>query len=217
MDVVAIGDNISDCYVAIGQVFPGGNAVNVSVAAARSGGRSAYIGAVGDDRRGQLLIDSLTAESVDVGRLRVVPGQTACCEVLHADGERQFGTTNRGVALFTPTLDDLAFAATADRPSAVLTGPSVIAGSRSRLIQLSRPATTHGMVRVNLEHRRLAATAALVWSGDLSRTLQQILFDTAESIISPGPVRQAEPELKAMSLSATHLGQAPPGGRGSGT
>ena len=65
MDVVAIGDNISDCYVAIGQVFPGGNAVNVSVAAARSGGRSAYIGAVGDDARGQLLIDSLTAESVD--------------------------------------------------------------------------------------------------------------------------------------------------------
>jgi fructoselysine 6-kinase len=113
MDVVAIGDNISDCYVAIGQVFPGGNAVNVSVAAARSGGRSAYIGAVGDDTRGQLLIDSLTAESVDVGRLRVVPGQTACCEVLHADGDRQFGATNRGVALFTPTLDDLAFAATA--------------------------------------------------------------------------------------------------------
>jgi hypothetical protein len=62
-----------------------------------------------------------------------------------------------------------------------------------------------------------AATAALVWSGDLPRTLQQILFDTAESIISPGPVRQAEPELKARSLSATHLGQAPPGGRGSGT
>jgi hypothetical protein len=112
---------------------------------------------------------------------------------------------------------NLAFAATADRPSAVLTGPSVIAGSRSRLIQLSRPAVTHGMVRVNLEHRRLAATAALVWSGDLPRTLQQILFDTAESITSPGPARQVEPELKAMPLSATHLGQAPPDRGGSGT
>ncbi len=113
MDVVAIGDNISDCYLSLGQVFPGGNAVNVSVAAARAGGRSGYIGAVGTDARGQLLIDSLIAESVDVRRLRVVAGQTACCQVLHADGERQFGTTRRGVALFTPAPDDLAFAATA--------------------------------------------------------------------------------------------------------
>lgn len=113
MDVIAIGDNISDCYVGIGQVFPGGNAVNVSVATARAGGRSAYIGVVGADARGQMLIDSLTAESVDVRRLRVVLGRTACCQILHADGERLFGTTSRGVALFTPTQDDLAFAATA--------------------------------------------------------------------------------------------------------
>ena len=67
------------------------------------------------------------------------------------------------------------------------------------------PATPVGghlrMVRVTLEHRPLAATAALVWSGDLPRTLQQILFDTAESIVSPGPARQVEPELEAMSLS----------------
>ena len=102
---------------------------------------------------------------------------------------------------------DLAFAATADRPTAVLTGPSAIAGSRPGVIRLPRPAVTHEMVRVNLEHRPLTATAALAWSGDLPRTLQQILFDTAESIISPGPARQVEPKLKATSLSVTHLGQ----------
>jgi len=102
---------------------------------------------------------------------------------------------------------NLAFAATADRPTAVLTGPSVIAGRRPGLIRLPRPAVTHEMVQVVLEHRPLAATAALVWSGDLPRTLQQLLFDTAESIISPapdhpaGPARQVEPELRAMSLS----------------
>ena len=96
---------------------------------------------------------------------------------------------------------NLAFAATADRPTAVLTGPSVIAGSRSRLVRLPRPTVTHEMVRVGLEHRPLTATAALVWSGDLPRTLQQILFDTAERITSPGPAQQVETELKAMSLS----------------
>src|SRR5579859_3758966 len=98
---------------------------------------------------------------------------------------------------------DLAFAATADRPTAVLTGPSVIAASRPGLIRLPRPAVTHEMVRVSLDHRPLTATAALVWSGDLPRILQQILFDTAESITSPGPARQVGRQLKALSLTAT--------------
>jgi DNA-binding transcriptional LysR family regulator len=84
---------------------------------------------------------------------------------------------------------NLAFAATADRPTAVLTGPSVMAGSRSRLIRLPRPAVTHEMFQAILQDRPLAATAALVWSGDLPRTLQQILFDTADAIASPRPAR----------------------------
>ena len=112
MDVIAIGDNVSDCYLTIGQVFPGGNAVNVAVAVARSGGSSAYIGVVGDDARGRLLIDSLAAERVDTRRVSVAPGTTACCQVMHADGERLFIPRQRGV-LFRPTEDDLAFAATA--------------------------------------------------------------------------------------------------------
>ena len=92
----------------------------------------------------------------------------------------------------------LAFAATADRPTAVLTGPSAIAGSRPTLLRLPPPAITHEMVRVGLEHHPLTATAALVWSGDLPRPLQQILFETAESISTPAPARRVESELKAV-------------------
>jgi fructoselysine 6-kinase len=113
MDVIAIGDNMSDCYLTISQVFPGGSAVNVAVAVARSGGRSAYVGVVGDDGRGRLLTDSLAAEKVDTRRVSVAPGPTACCQVTHADGERLIGPRQRGVALFQPTEDDLAFAGTA--------------------------------------------------------------------------------------------------------
>ena len=113
MDVIAIGDNMSDCYLTIGQVFPGGNAVNVAVAVARSGGSSAYVGVVGDDARGRLLIDSLAAERVDTLRVSVAAGPTAYCQVMHADGERLFEPGHRGVALFRPTEDDLAFTATA--------------------------------------------------------------------------------------------------------
>jgi fructoselysine 6-kinase len=113
MDVIAIGDNVTDCYPAIGQVFPGGNAVNVAVAVARSGGSSGYVGVVGDDDRGRLLMDSLAAERVDTRRLSVAPGPTACCQVAHVNGERRFRPGQRGVALFRPTEQDLAFAATA--------------------------------------------------------------------------------------------------------
>ena len=38
------------------------------------------------------------------------------------------------------------------------------------------------MIRVDLERQPLTATAALAWSGDLPRHLQQILFDTADGI-----------------------------------
>jgi fructoselysine 6-kinase len=113
MDVIAIGDNTSDFYLTIGQVFPGGNAVNVAVAVARSGGSSGYVGVVGDDARGRLLMDSLAAEQVDTRRLSVGSGPTAWCEVTHAGGERRFTPGERGASLFRPAEDDLAYAATA--------------------------------------------------------------------------------------------------------
>jgi DNA-binding transcriptional LysR family regulator len=91
----------------------------------------------------------------------------------------------------------LLFAEAADRPTAVLTGPRVIAGTRPRLIRLPRPTVTHGMVPVGLEGHPLTATAALVWNGDLPRPLQQVLFDAADSITSPDPARSAGPQPAA--------------------
>ncbi len=45
-----------------------------------------------------------------------------------------------------------------------------------------------------------AATAALVWNGDLPRPLQQILFQTADAIT---------PELAAIGLSAAAVALTP--------
>jgi DNA-binding transcriptional LysR family regulator len=81
----------------------------------------------------------------------------------------------------------LAFAATADPPAAVLTGPVAIAGTSPRVIRRLRPADTGDMVRVCIADRPLTATAALVWNGDLPRPLQQILFDTADGATPPAP------------------------------
>ena len=91
----------------------------------------------------------------------------------------------------------LAFAAAADRPTAVLTGPGVLAGTRPGLIRLPRPTVTPDMVLAGLEHHPLTATAAVVWNGDLPRPLQQILFDAADGITPPAPAQTAEPEPAA--------------------
>jgi hypothetical protein len=55
------------------------------------------------------------------------------------------------------------------------------------VIRRLRPADTSDMVRVSIAGRPLTATAALVWNGDLPRPLQQILFDTADSVTPPAP------------------------------
>jgi DNA-binding transcriptional LysR family regulator len=93
----------------------------------------------------------------------------------------------------------LAFAAAADRPTAVLTGPSVTGGSQPGLTRLPRALVNRGMALVGLEDHRLTATAALVWHGDLPRPLQQILFHAADGIAPLGPVWPSGTHTRARS------------------
>ena len=47
--IATMGDNVVDCYVLRGEMFPGGNCLNVSIFLRRSGVDSAYIGRIGKD------------------------------------------------------------------------------------------------------------------------------------------------------------------------
>jgi fructoselysine 6-kinase len=114
MSLVAVGDNVVDCYVDRGLMFPGGNSVNVAVHAARAGTPAAYVGVVGDDARGQLVSAALRAEGVDRTRLLTRTGPTAYAVVRHVDGDRVFGASDKGVSLFEPTAADLAFVSAFD-------------------------------------------------------------------------------------------------------
>jgi hypothetical protein len=67
---------------------------------------------------------------------------------------------------------------------------------RQALVRLPRPMIVHDMVRVGLEDHPLTATAALVWSGDLPRPLQQILFDAAVGIAPPKPAWASSADVK---------------------
>ena len=73
----------------------------------------------------------------------------------------------------------LAFAATGRRPTAVLTGPCHRIGAGSARTEPDQAVYPYDMVPVRIDQRPLAATAALVWNGDLPRQLQQVLVDTA--------------------------------------
>src|SRR5215468_9978459 len=149
-------------------------------------------------RRETISLDELARMDVIHGPRRLEPG-------IYDAWTRVLRTVNPRFAFTDPPLRHslpmaLAFAATADRPTAVLTGPGVIAASRPGLIRLPRPMVTRDMVLVGLEHHPLTATAAVVWNGDLPRPLQQVLFDAADGMTSPAPARTGEHEPAAIGL-----------------
>ncbi|MCD5993515.1 fructoselysine kinase [Pseudomonas sp. CDFA 602] len=95
--LIAIGDNTIDVYLDQNIEYPGGNALNVAVLAARLGARSAYLGCVGDDRHGQYLLDCLHQETVEVSRCRMLPDASGWACVDSAEGERVFLGSDPGV------------------------------------------------------------------------------------------------------------------------
>ena len=77
----------------------------------------------------------------------------------------------------------LALTASISRPTAVLTGPRHRLGDWPGPAEPDPAADPAGLVRARIDGSPLTAAAALVWSGDLPRLLQQVLFDTADSIV----------------------------------
>ena len=107
--IAAMGDNVVDCYLDRGEMYPGGNCLNVAVYVSRFGGQSAYVGAIGKDRAGDLICTALASERVDITRLRRLEGPTAYCLIGHHKADRIFLDFDLGVSMFTPTQEDLDF------------------------------------------------------------------------------------------------------------
>jgi DNA-binding transcriptional LysR family regulator len=136
-------------------------------------------------RRGVIALDELASMDVIHGPHRAQPGTYDAWTSIARTMDPRFAFTDPPLRHSLPVV--LAFAATAGRPAAVLTGPVAIVGTPPGVIRLPCPASTCDMVRVSIAGQPLTATAALVWNGDLPRPLQQILFDTADSLIPPAP------------------------------
>ncbi len=66
-------------------VYPGGKAANQAVAAARSGARVYFVGALGDDEYGAARRLELEAEGIRTGHLRTIPGETSGLALIAVD------------------------------------------------------------------------------------------------------------------------------------
>lgn len=97
MKLLGLGDSVMDVYADRGEWYPGGNAVNVAALARPAGAQGAgYAGVLADDAPGLHFAEALRAEGVDLARLRVVHGKTACNYIaLDEQGDRTF-TGNNG-------------------------------------------------------------------------------------------------------------------------
>jgi fructoselysine 6-kinase len=92
MKMVAIGDNVVDCYIDQGVYYPGGNCVNVAVNCKRYGWEECtYIGVFGNDDKAEHIKWALDQEGVDYSRSRTMIGISGQPGVnLTPEGDRVF-------------------------------------------------------------------------------------------------------------------------------
>lgn len=99
MKLASVGSNCIDYYnnVENGKAYPGGGPVNMAVYAVRLGQAASYIGPVGDDSYGKIMLEAVREKGVDVSHIHVKKGKTAVTQVELVDGERVFGEYDEGV------------------------------------------------------------------------------------------------------------------------
>lgn len=95
LDIIATTDRLPTAGETVGggvlQQQPGGKGANQAVAAARLGGSSRMIGAVGDDAQGRLMLEALSAAGADTAGVAVLDGDATgtALIVVDRDGENQ--------------------------------------------------------------------------------------------------------------------------------
>ncbi len=99
MRVIGIGDNVCDKYKHRNLMFPGGQALNVSVYARMLNCESAYMGVLGNDKVAEHIKKTLKKLAVDFSRCREYPGENGYAVIDIKDGDRVFVMSNKGGVL----------------------------------------------------------------------------------------------------------------------
>ena len=96
--MIAVGDNVCDCYLDDGVYYPGGNAVNVAVNCKKTGlDEVAYIGMFGNDKKAEHLKWALTQEGVTYDHSRTMYAFAWSMETVSSSAARAIPrSTSRG-------------------------------------------------------------------------------------------------------------------------
>ena len=99
MKLLGLGDNVCDLYLHTGMMYPGGQALNVAVNAARLGAKADFLGVFGTDCVAEHVRHVLDEEGIGCERCRIYPGENGYAKVTLNHGDRVFLGSNRGGVL----------------------------------------------------------------------------------------------------------------------
>jgi len=96
--ICIVGDNCVDLYSGTPEkMYVGGNGINNAVASIRNGAPTAYVGVVGNDKQGKLVVETLKNEDIDISHIVVLEGKTAWTKVELNNGDRVFVDESLGI------------------------------------------------------------------------------------------------------------------------
>ena len=104
--VCVIGDNCIDIYPVSGKTYVGGNGINSAVALKRNGIDTGYVGVIGNDVEGELVIAALEKENIDCSRVSKLNKKTAWTKIELYKGDRVFVDESLGVQLKFDLFDE---------------------------------------------------------------------------------------------------------------
>lgn len=108
--VAAVGDNCIDSYKSFNKNYPGGSPVNFTVYIKKLGVEASYIGVVGDDDNGKIIVNSVKNKGIDTSRLHIKHGKTAVTQIELINNNRVFTDYDEGVfEHFTLDEEDISF------------------------------------------------------------------------------------------------------------
>lgn len=115
MKVVGVGDNCIDYYIDEEKGYPGGNPVNVLVYMRRYHIDCSYIGAIGNDDFGQIIMKGLNFHHINTSHVSILEGNTARSDVCIENGNRVFKGYDEGVlSQFVLSDEDICYIETCD-------------------------------------------------------------------------------------------------------
>ena len=181
MKLLGLGDNVFDAYLFRDELYPGGNAANVSVLARRIGAEyTGYLGVLADDPPGRHFLAALREESVEVSRVRIGVGKSACNYIVLDDhGDRTFSGNNgketvQNLFSLHLTPQDLAYAAAFDViHTSIHSGISnAVLGGLSRRADLSMDFSNDGFTHTNVAELAPILRFAFFSAGE--RSLEEV-------------------------------------------